>query len=50
MEDRPSHRGVRLGTPPVRRGYIGGVDVSNAGICTDTAGKNCGVYSDIPDL
>ena len=43
-------RGERMRMALDRRGYWGGEAVANAGICTEAARKNCGIYSDLPNL
>ena len=49
-EDNPAHWGGRLVLSPRRRGYKGGGDVSNVGICMEAAVNNCRIYCKIPDL
>ena len=39
-----------FGMAHVRSGYIGGVIVSNEGICTEATGKNCGIYCNTPTI
>ena len=49
-EEVLARRVGRLGMYPGRRGYRGGGDVINVGICTGAVENNCGIYSDMPNL
>ena len=49
-EESLMYCGGRLKIPPNRRGYRGGGDAANSGICTEVAGKNYGIHSEKPDI